>query len=90
MTENLVVALCATSANTAAAVHQFNAATLQICCEWVREKRPEGIERDRVAPDWPREPVLAIVAMEACCVEVGANSKAGKKRKSLGGKENSP
>src|SRR5687767_13138722 len=69
VTENLVVALRATSANTAAAVYQFNAATLQICREWVREQRLEGIERDRVTPDRPREPILAILAMETGRIE---------------------
>jgi hypothetical protein len=43
VTENLVVALCPTSANTAAAVYQFNAATLQICCERMREQRLENM-----------------------------------------------
>jgi hypothetical protein len=90
VTENPVVALCATSAITAAAVHQFNTATLQICRKWVREQRPESIERDWVTPDRPREPILAILAMEASRAKPAVNSEAGKKRKGLGSKENGP
>jgi hypothetical protein len=87
VTENPIVPFRAAGSDSPAAVNDLNSTPLQICCEWMREQRTESVERDWIAPDRPRKPIITIVTMETGGVQYAATREGRKERKCLGGKE---
>ena len=89
MTEDLIIAFCATRPNATTAVYDINPALLQIRRKRMRDQGAEGFKRDRNSPDRPREPVLAVLPEETGCAEPAVvGYEARKNRKGLTGEKN--
>src|SRR5579875_219423 len=88
MAEDLIVALGAAGSDAPATIDNLHAPASEVVAEGMSQQRPQGVKGDRVTPDGPGEPVLALLAVEASGPQFSSNGETGKQRQGLTGQEN--
>jgi hypothetical protein len=83
MTEDLIVPLRPSGVGRPAAIDDVDPAFAQIAAEWLRYERAQRVERDRIAPHRPGEPVGALELVKARCPQPASDREAWEERERL-------